>query len=61
LLKERALSLIEIRLVTRDQADARAFAQKTERASQADAFAAAGDEDVLVFELEVHAAIETPL
>ncbi|MNT81238.1 hypothetical protein D3C72_2208090 [compost metagenome] len=52
--EQRLLALLQVLQVARDQAHARAFAQETQRAGQADALAAAGDENVLVLELEVH-------
>ncbi|MCY1524624.1 hypothetical protein D9M68_595660 [compost metagenome] len=54
---QRLLALLQVLQVARDQAHARAFAQEAQRAGQADALAAAGDENVLVLELEVHVGV----
>ncbi|MDT4844742.1 hypothetical protein FQZ97_787110 [compost metagenome] len=55
--EQRLLALLQVLQVARDQAHARAFAQEAQRAGQADALAAAGDENVLVLELEVHVGV----
>jgi hypothetical protein len=54
LLAQGLLAALQVGDVARDEAHARAFAQEAQRAGQADALAAAGDENVLVLELEVH-------
>jgi len=51
---QRLAAPLQVLQVARHEAHARALLQEAERAGQADALAAAGDENVLVLELEIH-------
>jgi hypothetical protein len=54
---ERLAALLQVLQIARDEAHARAFAQEAQRAGEANALAAAGDENVPVLELEIHVSV----
>ncbi len=56
-LDQRLAALLQVLQIARDQAHTRALAQEAQRAGQADALAAAGDENVPVLELEIHVRV----